>query len=69
MLPPEPAVRELNCGKPIAVRPEVESENNDFTAYAATAIRESLEGTTRGIEAAALSEIDRGKPASRIRIA
>ena len=48
MLPPEPAVRELNCGKPIAVRPEVESENNDFTAYAATAILESLEGTTRG---------------------
>ena len=22
---------ELNCGKPIAVRPEVENENNDFT--------------------------------------
>jgi len=44
MLPPEPAVRELNCGKPIAVRPEVENENNDFTTYAATAGGHSSSG-------------------------
>ena len=50
MLPPEPAVRELNCGKPIAVRPEVENENNDFTTNAATAGGHSSSGwgTTPG---------------------
>ena len=52
MLPPEPAVRELNCGKPIAVRPEVENENenNDFTNYSATAGGHSSSGcgTTPG---------------------